>query len=146
MFLTGRTAPLATHAGQISFPGGRIEAGDGSPEQAALRETIEEIGLKPRHVTVLGRLDDYLTRTRFHITPVVGLVEPSFTLRLDPFEVDMVFEVPLAFFLDPTNHHRHSRTHQGRQRLFYAMPYGEHYIWGATAGMLMNLYQVLIRP
>ena len=143
VLLTRRADHLAHHPGQISFPGGRLEPDDGSPEEAALRETEEEIGLHRSHIEIIGRLDPYVTRTGFHITPVVGLVRPPFELIPDPFEVAEVFEVPLAFLLDPANHQRHSRVHKGRERQFYAMPYGERYIWGATAGMLVNLYDRL---
>lgn len=145
VLLTRRTDHLANHAGQISFPGGRIEAQDTTPENTALRETEEEIGLDRRHVKVIGRLDSYLTRTGFAITPVVAMVEPGFELAIDPFEVAEVFEVPLSFFLDSANHHRHSIEIEGRKRWFQAMPYGEYYIWGATAGMLFNLYELLTR-
>jgi len=145
VLFTQRTDHLETHAGQISFPGGHQDPGDGSPEETALRETEEETGLDRRHVEIIGRLDAYVTRTGFAIEPVVALVEPPFNLLPDPREVADVFEVPLAFLLDPANHQRHSRKVNGRDRQFYAMPYGERYIWGATAGMLMNLYHVL-RP
>ncbi len=143
VLLTRRTDHLAHHPGQISFPGGRQEPDDATPEHAALRETEEEIGLHRRHIEILGRLDPYVTRTGFHITPVVALVRPPFELVPDPHEVAEVFEVPLAFLLDPANHQRHSRTHKGNERQFYAMPYGNYYIWGATAGMLINLYDRL---
>ncbi len=144
VLLTQRTDHLAHHAGQVSFPGGHIEdADDGTPEEAALRETEEEVGLARRHVHIVGRLDDYVTRTGFNVTPVVGVVTPPFTLAPDPHEVAEVFEVPLAFFLDAANHQRCSTTFDGVERHFYAMPYEGHYIWGATAGMLVNLHQVL---
>jgi len=143
VLLTRRTEHLSNHPGQISFPGGRTEADDADAEQAALRESSEEIGLAPERVRLLGRLDDYITRTGFVVTPVVGLVTPPFNLELDAFEVDEAFEVPLAFLLDPQNHQRHSRMLYGKERFFYAMPYGDHFIWGATAGMLVNLSQVL---
>lgn len=143
VLLTRRTDHLAHHPGQISFPGGHIEDGDAGAQGAALREAFEEIGLAPERVRVLGRLDDYVTRTGFHVTPIVGWVEPPLALAPDPHEVEEVFEVPLAFFLDPANHQRHQRPYEGRSRQFYAMPYGDYYIWGATAGMLVNLYQVL---
>jgi len=145
VLLTRRTAHLANHAGQISFPGGRQEEADESPESCALRETLEEIGLAAERVQILGRLDDYLTVTGFRVVPVVGWVSPPFTLSPDPFEVDEVFEVPLAFLLDPANHQRHERIYNGRPRPYWAMPYGDYYIWGATAGMLVNLSRVL-RP
>ena len=146
VLLTRRTDDLAHHPGQVSFPGGHIEPADDGPEAAALRETEEEIGLARRHVEVLGRLDPYVVRTGFEVTPVVALVQPPFELAVDPREVAEVFEVPLAFLLDPANHQRHSRVFEGRQRRFHAMPYGEHYIWGATAGMLINLYEFLVQP
>ncbi len=142
VLLTERTEHLATHAGQVSFPGGHTEEGE-TPEQTALRETDEEVGLAPDKVTVLGRLDHYVTRTGFMVTPVVGLIEPPFDVHPDPHEVAEVFEVPLDFFLDPDNHEQHSYFYQGKDRYFYAMPYEGHYIWGATAGMLVNLYQFL---
>lgn len=143
VLFTRRTDGLPDHPGQISFPGGRIEPGDASPEEAALRETEEEVGLDRRHVEVLGRLDDYVTGSGFSITPVVGLVEPPFTLTPHAGEVAEAFEVPLAFLLDAANHQRHERLIDGRDRHFYAMPYGGYFIWGATAGMLINLHQRL---
>lgn len=143
LLLTRRADHLAAHAGQIGFPGGRIEAGDASPIDAALREAREEIGLEPNFVTVIGRLDDYETSTGFRITPVVALVRPGFTLRLDRREVAEAFEVPLAFLMEPKNHARHRAVWRGRAREFYALPYDGYYIWGATAGMIVNLYQKL---
>jgi 8-oxo-dGTP pyrophosphatase MutT (NUDIX family) len=143
MLFTRRTAHLRNHSGQIAFPGGGAEPGDASAEATALRETHEEIGLDPAHVEVLGRLSDYHTRTDYRVTPVVGLVAPPFELRLDAHEVDAAFEVPLAFLLDPANHLRHQREFQGRTVPFYAIPYRDYYIWGATAGMLINLYRFL---
>lgn len=145
VLLTRRTAHLRNHSGQIAFPGGGAEPGDTSPEATALRETEEEIGLDPVRVEVIGRLSDYHTRTDFRVTPVVGLVAPPFALRLDAHEVDEAFEVPLAFLLDPANHQRHQREFQGRTVPFYAIPYRDYYIWGATAGMLINLYRFLER-
>jgi 8-oxo-dGTP pyrophosphatase MutT (NUDIX family) len=145
VLLTQRTAHLAAHAGQISFPGGRIEPADPDAVGAALRETEEEVGLPPDYVEVIGRLDTYVTGTGFEITPIVGLVRAPYPMRPDPFEVAEVFEVPLAFVLDPANHHRHSREWQGRTRSFFVLPYENRYIWGATAGMLVNLAEVL-RP
>lgn len=144
LIFTQRTAHLAAHAGQISFPGGGLEECDADDVACALRETTEEIGLPDANVEVLGRLDIYVTRTGFRVTPVVGLVRPPFDLNPDPFEVAEVFEVPLSFFLDPANRRRESRTVQGSERFFYAFPYGERYIWGATAGMLVNLCDVLL--
>ena len=143
VLLTERTEHLADHAGQISFPGGHIEAGDGGPVEAALRETEEETGLSRRRVDVLGRLDTYITRTGFTVTPVVAFAAPPLELDPDPREVAAVFEVPLAFFLDAANHQLCSRPFRGSDRQFYAMPYGDRYIWGATAGMLVNLYERL---
>ena len=141
---TQRTDHLLHHAGQISFPGGHMDPGDDTPEETALRETEEEVGLDRRHVEIVGRLDQYVTRTGFSISPVVALVTPPFEINPDPEEVDEVFEVPLSFLLDPANHQRHSREFEGRTREFHAMPFGDYYIWGATAGMLINLYEVLI--
>jgi len=143
VLFTRRTAHLKAHSGQISFPGGRIEEGDASEQAAALRETKEEIGIAGSSIEVLGRLADYHTRTGFRVTPVVGLVAVPFTLRVDAHEVDEVFEVPLSFLLDPANHQRHSREIQGRQVQYYAIPYRDYYIWGATAGMLVNFYRHL---
>jgi 8-oxo-dGTP pyrophosphatase MutT (NUDIX family) len=139
VLFTQRTAHLTSHAGQISFPGGRIEATDHSAEHAALRETEEEIGLPQARVEVLGRLDVYVTRTGFEVTPIVGLIRPPFILEPDANEVAEVFEVPLAFILDPANCERHHRDVRGETRGFWVFPYGERYIWGATAGMLLNL-------
>lgn len=143
VLLTQRTAHLKDHPGQISFPGGRVEAEDPSHAHTALRETAEEIGLDAGHIEVLGFLPEYRTGTGFRITPVVGLVTPPFELRPDPFEVAEVFEVPLAFLLDPNNHQRRSLHYRGAQREFYAMPYGEYLIWGATAGMIRSLFERL---
>ena len=143
MLLTRRTAHLKNHSGQIAFPGGGAEAGDASTEATALHEAREEIGLDPARVELLGRLSDYHTRTDYRVTPVVGLVAPPFELSLDAHEVDAAFEVPLSFLLDPANHLRHQREFQGRMVPFYAIPYRDHYIWGATAGMLINLYRFL---
>jgi 8-oxo-dGTP pyrophosphatase MutT (NUDIX family) len=143
VLFTRRTEHLKTHSGQIAFPGGGAEPGDASPEATALRETHEEIGLDPARVELLGRLSDYHTRTDYRVTPVVGVVAPPFELRLDAREVDEAFEVPLAFLLDPANHQRRQREFQGRTVAFYAIPYRDHYIWGATAGMLVNLYRHL---
>jgi 8-oxo-dGTP pyrophosphatase MutT (NUDIX family) len=127
----------------VSFPGGRVDAADPSPEATALRESQEEIGLDSERVEILGRLPEYHTRTGYRITPVVGVVAPPFELRADAGEVEDIFEVPLAFLLDPANHQRHSREWQGELRWFFAMPYEGRYIWGATAGMVVNLYRFL---
>lgn len=143
ILLTKRTDHLHDHAGQISFPGGRWEEKDGNRVETALRETEEEIGLHRQHIETIGHLDRYITRTGFDVTPVVGLVSPPFTLEPDSFEVAEVFEVPLAFFLERSNHQKQSREWQGKTRHFYVMPYEDYYIWGATAGMLVNLVDVL---
>ena len=143
MLFTRRTEQLRSHSGQISFPGGRAEPDDASPEATALRETQEEIGLEPERVELIGRLSEYRTRTGYRITPVVGVLAPPLELHPDAQEVDEVFEVPLAFLLDPRNHQRHSRTYQGEVRSFFAIPYRDYYIWGATAGMLVNLHRQL---
>ena len=143
LLLTQRTAHLRDHAGQISFPGGRVDEGDADRIATALRETEEETGLSRSRVEIVGQLPDYDIPTGFRVTPIVGWIEPPFELRPDPFEVADVFEVPLQFFLDPANHQRHSDVRNGRIRHFYAMPYGERNIWGATAGMLHSLYQIL---
>jgi len=143
VIFTQRTATLTAHAGQISFPGGRMEPEDESPEDTALRETAEEIGLERGRIEIVGRLDTYVTRTGFRVTPVVGVVTPPFLLTPDPTEVAEVFEVPLSFLLDPANQQRHSREFLGKPRFFYAFPYQQRYIWGATAGMLVNLRDVL---
>ena len=140
VLFTRRTEHLQAHAGQISFPGGGAEPDDSSPIATALRETEEEIGLHPRHVEVLGSLAVHATVTGYRITPVVGLVRPPFDLQLDEFEVAEIFEVPLAFLLDPANHRRESMIREGRHRDFYAVPYGPYYIWGATAAMLLQFY------
>jgi len=143
VLLTQRTAHLSAHAGQISFPGGRIETSDHDATDAALRETEEEVGLTRDHVTVIGRLDTYVTGTGFEITPMVGLVKVPFPLTPDPFEVSEVFEVPLSFVIDPNNHRRMTRVFEERTRVFFVLPYENRYIWGATAGMLVNLAEVL---
>jgi 8-oxo-dGTP pyrophosphatase MutT (NUDIX family) len=144
VLFTQRTAHLKNHSGQISFPGGRAEASDASPESTALRETWEEVGLPADRIEVLGRLSEYHTRTGYRITPVVGIVEPPFELAPDANEVAEVFEVPLSFLIDERNHQRHSREFQGEQRHFFAIPYEGRYIWGATAGMLVNFSRYLL--
>ncbi len=143
VLLTQRTDNLSTHAGQISFPGGRVDEEDASVMAAALREAEEEIGLDRRFVEPLGFIDSYRTGTGYRIAPVVALVQPDFALTLNPIEVAEAFEVPLSFLMDVNNHQRHSREWRGRQRDFYAMPYGERYIWGATAGILKNMHMRL---
>jgi 8-oxo-dGTP pyrophosphatase MutT (NUDIX family) len=143
VIFTQRTTHLKAHSGQVSFPGGRAEPQDPTPEFTALREAQEEIGLPMERVEVVARLPDYLTRTGFRVTPVVGLLTPPFELKPDAREVEEVFEVPLGFLLDPKNHERRSRELQGRSVGYYAMDYGSRTIWGATAGMLVSLYRHL---
>jgi 8-oxo-dGTP pyrophosphatase MutT (NUDIX family) len=143
LLFTQRTVHLKAHAGQVSFPGGRAEPGDASAEFTALREAQEEIGLAPERVEILGRLPDYHTRTGYVVAPIIGLLTPPFDLAPDPREVDEIFEVPLAFLLDPANHRRQTRVLQGRTVGFYEMPYGQRYIWGATAGMIVNFWRFL---
>ena len=143
VLLTQRTNHLRDHAGQISFPGGRMDPEDGGPEETALRESQEEIGLDPGRVEIIGHLPEYLTVSGYSVTPVVGLVQAQAEYVLDPFEVADVFEVPLEFLLDPANHQvRLWQSEQGGRR-FYSMPYENRFIWGATAGMLRNLYHLL---
>ena len=143
VLLTRRTEHLHDHAGQISFPGGRVDPEDTDATAAALRETEEETGLARSHIDLIGQLDTYVTRTGFEVIPVVGLVRPGFVLNPDTFEVAEIFEVPLTFFLAPGSRRMESRIWQGRTRYFYVYPYGDYYIWGATAGMLNNLAEVL---
>jgi 8-oxo-dGTP pyrophosphatase MutT (NUDIX family) len=143
VLFTKRNAGLRKHAGQISFPGGRMDDSDPSLEFTALREAHEEVGLDPAHVDVIGRLGNYETGTGFRVTPVVGFVPPGLSLTLAADEVDEVFEAPLAFLLDPANHERHVKEWRGRDRHYFAIPYGDHYIWGATAGMLVNFSRLL---
>ena len=140
---TQRTSHLRHHSGQISFPGGRAEPEDPTPEFTALRETEEELGLARDRVEVLARLPEYCTRTGFCITPVVGLLAPPLVLSPDRREVEEVFEVPLGFLLDPRNHERHTREYQGQMVGYYVIQYGERHIWGATAAMIVNLYRML---
>jgi len=143
VLFTQRTDALQTHAGQIAFPGGKIEDSDASATEAALREAEEEIALERRFVEPLGHLDSYRTGTGFMVAPVVAIVRPGFCLVPDPNEVADVFEVPLRFLMDSANHEKHSREWRGRQRSYYAMPYQGRYIWGATAAMLKNLHERL---
>jgi len=143
VLLTRRHENLPVHAGQVSFPGGKLEPDDPGPVEAALREAEEEIGLAPGQVEVIGLLDTYQTTTGYRVLPVLALADAGFEPVPDPAEVDEVFEVPLSFLMDPRNHHRHEREFRGRRRRYYAMPYGERYIWGATAGMLRNMYDRL---
>lgn len=145
VLLTQRTAHLANHAGQISFPGGRSEELDSSPIETALRETEEEIGLHRRHVEIVGVLPDYVTGSAYRVTPVVALVTPPFELAVDPNEVAEIFEAPLGFLMNGMHHQRMSfdLPNGAGRRSFYAMPYERFFIWGATAGMLRNLFHFL---
>ncbi|CAM4320451.1 CoA pyrophosphatase [Bordetella pseudohinzii] len=144
VMLTQRAAHLHDHAGQISFPGGRVELVDPTPVDTALREAQEETGLPQDRVEVLNSMPEYLTSTGFSITPVVSLVRPDFAPAPDVFEVADIFEVPLDFLMDPSNHRLYeARLPDGRVRRYYAIPWGERFIWGATAGMLRNLYKSL---
>jgi 8-oxo-dGTP pyrophosphatase MutT (NUDIX family) len=143
VLLTQRAASLRSHSGQIAFPGGRVDPTDASPLAAALREAEEEIGLDPALVRPLGFLDAYLSGTGFLVTPVVGLLPPGFSLALNPAEVDDSFEVPLGFLMDPSRHELHARAWKGRQRRYYAIAFGDRYIWGVTAGIIRNLYEKL---
>ena len=152
VLLTERTAHLRGHAGQVAFPGGGRDPDDSSAIATALRETEEEIGVVSGSIEVIGQLPEYLTGTGYRITPVVGLVQPDLTLRLDSFEVAEAFEVPLAFLMDPRHHERRRVRLESGERVFYSMPYRssdtgrEYFIWGATAAMLRNLYRFLSTP
>lgn len=144
VLLTQRTAHLSNHPNQISFPGGRVESGDENRAETALREAQEEIGLDRGRVEIIGALSDYVMPSGFRVSPVIGWIEPSFELKLDPFEVAAAFEVPLSFALAPANYQRRSSYFNGRHRHYLAMAYQGHYIWGATAGILYNLYRQLV--
>jgi len=146
VLLTQRAAHLNDHAGQISFPGGKIDTTDVSPLDAALREAWEEIGLSREFIDPIGYLDLYGTGFGFRILPTLARVKPGFTLRINETEVDDAFEVPLSFLMDPANHQLHSREFRGIERSYYAMPFAERYIWGATAGILRVLYERICLP
>lgn len=145
VLLTRRTDHLPAHAGQVAFPGGKIEGTDATPLAAALRETREEIGIEAGTIDPVGYLDLYETGTGFRIVPVVAMVEPGYNLKIDENEVAAVFEVPLAFLMTPSNHKRDTGIFRGFERHYYAMPYRENYIWGATAGIIRNLYDRVYR-
>ncbi len=146
VLLTQRAAHLNDHAGQISFPGGKIDTTDASPLDTALREADEEVGLAREFIDPIGYLDLYGTSFGFRILPTVARVRPGFTLRVNASEVDDAFEVPLAFLMNPANHQLHSKEFRGMERTYYAMPYGDRYIWGATAGILRMLYERIFAP
>jgi 8-oxo-dGTP pyrophosphatase MutT (NUDIX family) len=146
VLLTQRSAHLNDHAGQISFPGGKIDPTDISPLDAALREAWEEVGLDREFIDPIGYLDLYGTAFGFRILPTVARVRPGFKLRISEAEVDDAFEVPLAFLMNPANHQMHSKEFRGIERWYYAMPYEERYIWGATAGILRVLYERIYQP
>ena len=143
MLFTERAKETPAHPGQISFPGGRVQADDSSAVETALRETEEEIGLFRRFIEPVGAWDRYDTITGYRVTPIVGLVEPGFELKLDPREVASVFEAPLDFLMNPANHEKREAQYQGRTRYYYVMPWRDHFIWGATAGMIRALYERL---
>ena len=145
VLLTQRAQHLPDHPGQVSFPGGKIDDGDSDPRASALREAEEEIGLDRLHVEPLGYLDLYMTTLGYRIVPVIARVKPGFSLKLNPSEVDATFEVPLDFLMDQSNVQRHSRDWQGMTRHYYAITFGERYIWGVTAGILRNLYDRIYR-
>jgi 8-oxo-dGTP pyrophosphatase MutT (NUDIX family) len=146
VLLTQRAAHLNDHAGQISFPGGKIEPTDASPLDAALRETSEEVGLGREFIDPVGYLDLYGTSFGFRIVPTVARVRPGFKLRINAAEVDDTFEVPLAFLMNPANHQVHRKEFRGIERTYYAMPFADRYIWGATAGILRVLYERIYLP
>ena len=143
VILTKRAEKLASHSGQVAFPGGRIDPTDASPEAAALREAEEEIGLDPDHVEIVGRMPDYVSGSGYRIAPVLSIVRPGFSLDINEHEVDAAFEVPLRFLMDPANHAQNSREFNERIWVFYDMPYGGQRIWGVTAGIIRTLYERL---
>jgi 8-oxo-dGTP pyrophosphatase MutT (NUDIX family) len=145
MLLTQRAADLPSHAGQVAFPGGRVDPGDLTAVDTARREAHEEVGLEPRFVEPLGAIEPYQTGTGFRIAPIVGFVAPGFEQKMDTREVADIFEVPFAFLMDPANHELREAEWRGQRRSYYAMPYEDRFIWGATAGMIRALYERLYR-
>ena len=143
VILTKRAETLTSHSGQVAFPGGRIDPTDASPEDAALREAEEEIGLDPGHVEIVGRMPDYVSGSGYRIAPVLSIVRPGFHLSINEHEVDAAFEVPLRFLMDPANHTQDSREFDSRRWVYYDMPYGGQRIWGVTAGIIRTLYERL---
>ena len=143
VILTQRTQHLPSHAGQVAFPGGKVDDHDISAQGAALREADEEIGLKADFVEIFGQMRPYISSTGYRIFPVLSTVRQGFEVAANPGEVAEIFEVPLRFLMDPGNHQRKSAQWRGKQRSYFAMPYGEHYIWGVTAGILHNLYETV---
>lgn len=143
VILTKRTEKLRNHSGQVAFPGGRIDPTDPTPEFAALRETVEEIGLGEDYIEIVGRMPDYVAGSGYRIAPVLAVVRPGFHLTINPHEVDTAFEVPLRFLMDPANHHQSSRMWDNKEWVFYDMPYGGQRIWGVTAGIIRTLYERL---
>lgn len=143
--LTQRTASLRTHSGQIAFPGGRIDPEDKGPEAAALRECEEETGIGAAHIEVLGRLPDYLSGSGFRIHPIIAQFHGGYVVRPSPDEVERLFDVPLRFLMDETNHKLSSRVWSGKERFYYEMPFGDRYIWGVTAGIIRVMFERLYR-
>jgi len=143
VLLTKRQEKLRSHSGQVAFPGGRIDPTDASPEDAALRETMEEVGLDASHIEVIGRMPDYVSGSGFLIAPVFGVVKPGFTLAINDDEVEAAFEVPLRFLMDPANHKRDSAMWANKERFFYRMPFEGWMIWGVTAGIIRTVYERL---
>lgn len=143
VILTQRTETLRSHSGQVAFPGGRIDPTDATAEDAALRETFEEIGLPAATIEIVGRMPDYVTGSGYRIVPVLGIVTPPFDLTINEHEVAAAFEVPLGFLMNEANHNRESRVWKEKERFYYTMPYGDRFIWGVTAGIIRTLYERL---